>query len=285
MGWVQMTFPKTLQPKNFIKISAVVMEKGAVDVIIKNYSKDSLLPQYQMVVLFDNKSIAVQVKHAISAFFNIRYIRIGEIENKDWKKKAIDEFPLINIKNNLYIHPKWKHPPNNNIQHMVINTGISFGSGNHSTTKLCLEWIAESSEIQGCYVLDYGCGTGILAISSLLFGAKSVIATDIDPNALKETKKNAKDNNITDKKLQVCTIDKVPNNPVDILFANLYSFSTLVILEPILRQLIKIDGLILLSGFQSKESKHVEKTYFENFDIKNRLVKNDWVLLVAKRQI
>jgi ribosomal protein L11 methyltransferase len=284
MNWVQMIFPQTVKPKQFIYINAIIIEKGAVDVIIKNYSKDSFLPRHQMVALFDNKATALQVKNTICDFFKILNIKIGEIENKSWKKKAIDKFALINITNKLYIHPKWKKPPNNNIQHMVINTGISFGSGRHSATRLCLEWIAESSKIKNCNALDYGCGTGILAISSLLFGAKSVIATDIEPEALKETKKNSKDNNITDKQLQIYTVDKIPNKPVDILFANLYGASALITLEPILRQLVKINGLILLSGFQSKDSKQVEKTYLCNFDLKNTALKNDWVLLVSQRR-
>jgi ribosomal protein L11 methyltransferase len=285
MNWVQMTFPQTVKPKNFIYINAIIIEKGAVDVIIKNYSKDSLSPQHQMIALFDNKSTALQVKNTLCDFFKILNIKIGELENKSWKKQAIDKFSLINITNKLYIHPKWKQPPNNNnMQNMVINTGISFGSGKHSATKLCLGWIAKSSKIKDCNALDYGCGTGILAISSLLFGAKSVIATDIEPDALKETKKNAKDNNITGKQLQVYTVDKIPDNPVDILFANLYGASSLITLEPTLRQLIKIGGLILLSGFQSNESKYVEKAYLCNFDLKNRLVQNDWILLVAQRK-
>jgi ribosomal protein L11 methyltransferase len=278
-----MTFPKTVKLKNFIFLNAILVEKGAIKVIIKNYSEDNLSPKHQIIALFDNNSTAINVKDTICTFFNVGNIKIGDIENKDWKKRAIDNFSLINIIDKLYIHPKWKQPSNKNIRHMIINSGISFGSGKHSTTILCLEWIAQYTKIKGCDILDYGCGTGILAISSLLFGANSVIATDIDPNALKETQENAKANNISKKQLQIHEVDKIPSRQVDILFANLYFASALITLHSTLSNFTKIGGLLLLSGFQSKESNDVEKVYSSNFNIKNKIIKNDWVLLVTQR--
>lgn len=283
MKWVQMIFPN-IKLAYFASLKSILEEKGAVDVVIKNYSQDVSSPNQQVIALFDNISVATSVKNILMGFLNIVGIKIESLEDKNWQQQAITNFSGINIADKLYIHPHWKQAPNNHLKHMIINKGLSFGSGKHSTTILCLEWIVQSAEIQGRNILDFGCGTGILAISALLFGANSVIATDIDPEAIKETKENAKNNNITNQQLQACVVDELKKTELDIVFANLYFSSAIITLKPSLTSLVKIGGMLLLSGFQNKESIAVEEVYSDSFDIKKKLIKNDWVLLIAKRR-
>ena len=117
-------------------------------------------------------------------------IAIETVADEAWEKSWMSNFQAIQLENNFWICPSWQRPPDPNAVNLFIDPGLAFGSGSHNTTKLCLRWLAKTSLTNKC-VVDYGSGSGILAIAAALLEAKSVIAVDNDPQAIIATKDNS----------------------------------------------------------------------------------------------
>jgi ribosomal protein L11 methyltransferase len=153
---------------------------------------------------------------------------------------------------------------------------LAFGSGSHETTHLCLEYL-DSSNLKELTVIDYGCGSGILGIATLLLGAKNVIAVDIDPQAIIATKENAKINNV-DKKISIVSSDSLADKKVDLLIANILS-NPLMTLRDKFIELIKSNGRIVISGIMKKQLLEVSKHYEEFCTIVDVKERNKWCLI------
>lgn len=202
------------------------------------------------------------------------------IEDQDWVRLTQQHFQPQCYANHLWICPSWHTEPLTG--HVVsIDPGLAFGTGTHPTTSLCLDWLAHNPP-QNKTVIDYGCGSGILALAALILGAIHVYAVDHDEQALLATSNNAQLNTeITRDSLTVCYPEELPLIKADVIIANILS-GPLISLEPTLRQLIKPAGTLILSGILEQELPIILEAYQQHFDIIDVTTQEQWVRITAQ---
>jgi ribosomal protein L11 methyltransferase len=177
--------------------------------------------------------------------------------------------------------PSWLTPPEPNAVNIVLDPGMAFGTGTHATTGLCLEWLAAHPP-RGLDVIDYGCGSGILAIAALKLGARTALATDTDPQAFATARENAERNGVL-KRLSLCLPDNLSGNAAaDVVLANILA-PALVALAPALTRLIRPGGMLILSGLLAGQAEEVETAYRAHFDFE-RCLRDDWAMLAGSKR-
>ncbi len=203
------------------------------------------------------------------------------LEDKDWEREWMKNFHPIQCGQRLWICPSWREPPDPTAVNLKLDPGLAFGTGTHPTTKLCLQWLDQQA-LNDTLVVDYGCGSGILAIAALLLGARQALAVDNDPQALTATRDNAQRNDVQD---QVVTLlpDQVPDTQADVMVANILA-QPLIQLAPRLAALTRPGGLLALSGILREQAEGVAERYREWFDIDAIEVQEDWVRITGIRQ-
>ena len=171
------------------------------------------------------------------------------VPDVDWVRVTQAQFKPIRASERLWIVPSWDTPPEENALNMRLDPGVAFGTGSHPTTHLCIQWLDEHMP-QGASVLDYGCGTGILAIAAAMFGAGSVEGADIDPLAVDAAKFNAENNGITGR---FCLPEGISQGkPYDVVIANILC-NPLISLAPMLCAHVARGGSLVLSGILSDQ--------------------------------
>ena len=209
--------------------------------------------------------------------------KVELVEDKDWEREWMTHFHPMQFGERLWVCPSWKPVPNPKAVNLMLDPGLAFGTGTHPTTALCLRWLDQHAHVAGKEVIDYGCGSGILAIAALLLGAKSTIGVDLDPQALEATLDNASRNNISAEKLQVFLPDDEPSEPADIVLANILA-APLTQLAPKLAELTKAGGSITLSGILSEQSEEVRQTYQQWFDMAPADIFDGWAMLSGTKR-
>jgi len=210
---------------------------------------------------------------------------IEEIADRAWERVWLDEFKPTRFGRRLWVCPRGQRPapaetgPDTVI--VELDPGLAFGTGHHATTALCLE-LLDSADLAGKTVLDYGCGSGILAIAALRLGAARAVAVDHDPQALEATRSNALDNGVADR-LQVLAPEDLPAMRADVLLANILS-RTLVDLAPRLTELVAPGGVLALSGILNDQADEVAAAYRQNFDLEPPRDREDWTLIAGRRR-
>ena len=204
----------------------------------------------------------------------IASIRKHQLEDQQWERAFLDQFQPIPFGENLWICPSWHQPPDPDACNIIRDPGIAFGTGTHPTTALCLQFLAQHPPT-GKSVLDFGCGSGILAIAASKLGASSVRCTDIDPQALLATEDNARRNDIDPADLHITLPDAMDDVPVDYLLANILS-GPLVELEPQLAALTRPGAQLVLSGILPQQAESVMKAYARDFELDALTTENDW---------
>lgn len=205
--------------------------------------------------------------------------RIELLENQDWTRKWMEHFEPINIGSRLWICPSWRDTPDNNAVNLMLDPGLAFGTGTHPTTFLCLKWL-DANTLDNKTVVDYGCGSGILGIASLLLGAKHVVAVDNDPQALLATKDNAGRNKIEDNLIQAYLPDDTPQDQADIVIANILA-KPLYELKSRISKLCKPGGTIILSGILEDQAKELSLFYSEDFTMEAIVIEDGWARLTG----
>lgn len=213
--------------------------------------------------------------------WKISRITSEKIKDQDWERVWMDDFHPMQFGNNLWIYPSWSEVPVDDSVKIVLDPGLAFGSGTHPTTSLCLEWLDANPPVN-CSVIDYGCGSGILAIAASKLGATEIIATDIDEQALIATRDNINKNNIEEASIPSCFPEELPDAPVDLLIANILS-GPLASLESHFANLIKPGGRIVLSGILAEQADNIVMTYQRNFTDLSVSQKGDWIRVTGKR--
>ncbi len=194
------------------------------------------------------------------------------LEDQPWERAWLEHFQPLNF-GRLWVCPSGQTPPDPAAVCLTLDPGLAFGTGTHPTTALCLEWLADTP-LTGKTVIDYGCGSGILAIAALLLGAERAIACDIDPQALIATRENARKNRVADR-LHCCDPDEVPDEPADLVIANILA-GPLVELAPRLTALTRSGGRLVLSGVLESQLEAVEQAYRDHFDFDTPAVLEGW---------
>ncbi|AQZ35080.1 50S ribosomal protein L11 methyltransferase [Ectopseudomonas toyotomiensis] len=200
---------------------------------------------------------------------------VERIEDQDWERSWMDGFQPMRFGQRLWIVPSWHAAPQPDAVNLLLDPGLAFGTGTHPTTALCLEWL-DGQNLNNCSVLDFGCGSGILAIAALLLGAPQAAGTDIDPQALEASRDNASRNGIDPARFPVYLPADLPQQPADVVVANILA-GPLVSLAPQITSLVKGGGRLALSGILAEQAEEVRAAYASAFDLDPTAVKDGWV--------
>ena len=238
--------------------------------------------------LFEAGSDVQAVQQALATEFGLKIgdsLQLETLPDQDWERAWMDDFHPMRFGERLWICPSWTDPPDPTATNILLDPGLAFGSGTHPTTALCLEWLdiqAREGALQDCSVLDYGCGSGILAIAAALLGAGTVVGVDNDPQAVTATGNNRDLNGIDASRLSVHLPGEHPALAADIVIANILS-GPLQELMPILRDLVCPGGRIVLSGVLSQQSEELIEHYRQDFDMEAPVVRDEWVRIEGSR--
>ena len=190
------------------------------------------------------------------------------MEDQEWERTWMDAYEPIQIAEKYWIVPEWMEAPEADAVNIKLDPGLAFGTGNHASTFLCLQWLGKT-DVKDKIVIDYGCGSGILGVAALLLGAKKVYATDIDPQAVLATKQNAELNGVLEN-LYVGLPEEfnvaLKNEKADVFVANILA-GPLMMLAKEFSTLIKSDGEFALAGVIEEQVADVSSVYSEFFDI------------------
>ena len=274
----------------------ILLELGALSVSLADAKDEPLYeplpghtPVWQDSIvtgMFDSVHTPEQLYHDLSKRLPshlIGSIRQDELEDQDWVQVYRDHFQPIQCGKKLWIVPSWLEAPDPQAINIELDPGLAFGTGGHPTTALCLGWIAENN-IQGKTVIDYGCGSGILAIAACKFGAEKVLGVDIDPQAIDASRQNAERNTISEAHFTLSLPRQMDRSPVDLLIANILS-GPLVQLAPDLAELVKPGGKILLSGILRDQANEIKSAYQAFFELEPVCARDDWIRVTGTRRI
>lgn len=194
----------------------------------------------------------------------------------------MDDFAPMRFGERLWIVPSWSEAPDPQAVNLKLDPGLAFGTGTHETTALCLEWL-DRADLAGKTVLDFGCGSGVLAIAALLLGADSATGTDIDPQALTASMDNARNNGVVDN-LHLYLPEKMPADfGCDVLVANILA-GPLVELAAQLASYCRPGATLALSGILAEQADSVREAYAPWFDLTPTTQQGDWVRIDGVRK-
>jgi ribosomal protein L11 methyltransferase len=199
--------------------------------------------------------------------------------DEDWVRRSQEQFAPIEVSGQLWVVPSWHTPPRPDALNLVLDPGLAFGTGGHPTTRLCLAWL-ESRICGGETVLDYGCGSGILAIAALKLGAERAVGVDIDPDAIIAARANAERNRVTAEFFDT----RAPFSlTAELLVANILA-NPLKVLAPLLASYCATGAQLALSGILAPQAKDVEARYARWFVFEPAAEMEGWVCLSGMRK-
>lgn len=218
------------------------------------------------------KSVAIQ--KFTSAF--LQDWQLETLDDQVWERTWMEYYQPMKFGDRLWVCPTGQEISEPGTVCLTLDPGLAFGTGTHPTTALCLEWLS-NHDLTGKSVIDYGCGSGILAIASILLGAKHACAVDIDPQALTATQDNAKKNHI-ENKINAYLPDQFPSASADIVLANILA-KPLIELSPLISKLVKPTGKLVLSGILNEQAESVIKAYTPFLTINPLIQQEEWCRL------
>jgi ribosomal protein L11 methyltransferase len=295
MAWIALRF--TVAGAEAEAWADALLEAGAlsVDVLDAAAGTKNEIPQFGepgefepgvwannlLSALFDESADPDAIVASIAAAHGWRapvVYTLSRVEEQDWVRLTQAQFEPIRISQRLWVIASWHTAPDPGAINLVVDPGLAFGTGSHPTTRLCLSWL-DANVRGGEWVLDYGCGSGILAIAAMRLGAGYVAGTDIDPQALVAASANARMNCVD------CTFaeaDALPAQEYDIVVANILT-NPLRMLAPALSQRVKSEGRIVLSGILADQAGEVIDAYRRWFNIDVWQTEEGWVALEGTR--
>ena len=194
----------------------------------------------------------------------------------------MDNFHPMRFGERLWIVPSWHAAPEPDAVNLLLDPGLAFGTGTHPTTSLCLQWL-DAQQLQGKTLIDFGCGSGILAIAGLLLGAEHAVGTDIDIQALEASRDNAQRNQVADDRFDLYLPEQMPDTPADVLVANILA-GPLVSLAPRLASLVKPGGLLALSGILAEQTDEILQAYRDDFELDPVANQEGWIRVSGRRR-
>jgi ribosomal protein L11 methyltransferase len=295
MAWVSLKIEA--QDNTADLISDTLMAQGALSAIIEDANADTLdeqpifgepgdpppgIWQQNLVsALFDEGVNISKIMADLQQQTKLSHLQYSTeiIQEQDWVRATQSQFDPIKITDSLWIVPTWHSAPNADAINIVLDPGLAFGTGSHPTTHLCLAWLTQTVSAHDT-VLDYGCGSGILAIAAKKLGAASVVGTDIDPQAIQSSLYNAEQNNVI---AEFYHASQYQTCEFDIVVANILS-SALSVLAPALAKSCKDGGKIALSGILKEQAADVSAIYAQWFNMQAPQTMDAWVLLTGIRK-
>ncbi len=203
-------------------------------------------------------------------------VEFAQVADQDWVRATQSQFQPVHVSSRLWVVPTWHAAPDPAAINLVIDPGLAFGTGTHPTTRLCLAWL-DANLRGGESVIDYGCGSGILAIAAMKLGAARATGVDIDAQALLAARHNAMQNQVH---MEVLAAEDDAPDAADIVLANILA-NPLKLLAPLLTRLTHPRGRILLSGILEHQAGEVEEAYRNAFQLERAAQDDGWVLLTG----
>jgi ribosomal protein L11 methyltransferase len=233
----------------------------------------------RMVALFAQQAAAREAAVLLEAqdfFADCELLGIQTVEDQDWVRLTQSQFAPVEVTPDFWIVPTWHEPPEQARQIIRLDPGLAFGTGTHPTTRMCLRWIAQH-DVQGQRVLDYGCGSGILAIGAAKYGATDIDAVDIDEAAVTSTELNAQANAV---QLQAGLPDKAQGQYQTVL-ANILA-TPLKVLAPLLCSYVAPGGHLVLAGILERQAEELKAAYAPWVALEVTDNQEGWILMTAK---
>jgi len=207
---------------------------------------------------------------------------LREVADQDWVRLTQSQFEPIHIGKNIWVVPSWHEAPDPNALVLELDPGLAFGTGSHPTTRLCMEWL-EANAPQGRSVLDYGCGSGILAMVAKKLGAVDVAGVDIDPQAIVSARDNALRNQCEiDYYLPEAYASRSKGQPFDVVVANILS-GPLKLMAPMLSSYVAQGGMLVLSGVLDRQAEEVAAAYAPFMQLTVWAERDGWIALAGQK--
>lgn len=292
MPWTQLSLEAgDLDPE---QLSDRLLEAGAVSVTFQDAADEPVLePVPGATPLWSRTRVVALFEAGLSTEDLIDGLRepLGEaaerievstLDDRDWVRAWMDGFRPMRFGERVWICPSHQPPPDPGAVNILLDPGLAFGTGTHPTTALCLEWL-DRHPPAGLEAIDYGCGSGVLAIAALKLGARQVWGVDNDPQALIATRDNAGRNGVGDD-IETCLPDDLPS-PVqaDLMLANILA-NPLVELAPILAGQVRPGGVIVLSGILAEQADMIRAAYAGAFESLVVDAQDGWVRISGRRR-
>jgi ribosomal protein L11 methyltransferase len=207
------------------------------------------------------------------------HFTVTNVPEQEWVSLAQTQFAPIQISSRLWIVPSWHIPPDPGAINIALDPGLAFGTGSHTTTRLCLRWLDEHIK-GGEAVLDYGCGSGILAIAALKLGAGCAFGVDSDPQAVLVSQANAEQNRV---QAAFYTPQAAPQFQADVVLANILA-NPLKVLAPLLADATRGGGVLVLSGILADQARDVGQAYRDWFDLYEMCEEQGWVRICGMKR-
>ncbi len=234
----------------------------------------------RVIALFPDEAVAREAAALLPLqdfFADCRLLEVAALPDQDWVRLTQSQFDPVEITPEFWIVPTWHEPPAQARQVIRLDPGLAFGTGTHPTTRMCLRWTA-TRPVAGQRVLDYGCGSGILAIGAARFGAGEIDAVDIDPAAVRATQDNAQANDVALR----AGLPEVARGEYDPVLANILA-TPLKVLAPLLCGHVKPGGHLVLAGILERQAEELQAAYapYLALEVTDRM--DGWILMTGRR--
>lgn len=288
MPWLQLHLTVTKQQTPLLEL--LLENLGALSVTLLDAADEPMLEpapgetplwtHTRVTGLFEGSTDPDQLRSQLNQALNTdtsQQLELEVLEDQAWERAWLEHFHPLQFGKRLWICPTGKQVHATDAVVIRLDPGLAFGTGTHPTTALCLEWL-DAADIQGKTIIDYGCGSGVLAIAALKLGAAKAIAVDYDPQAIIATNSNARINQVNERLLAVSSEDFQPQK-ADVVMANILA-NILQDLAPNISELVKPGGQLVLSGILQDQAQQVIQAY-NTFDFNTPTQHDDWVRLQA----
>jgi ribosomal protein L11 methyltransferase len=234
----------------------------------------------RMLALFADRAAADEAAALLQAqdfFADCRLLGVAEVPEQDWVRLTQSQFAPVDITPEFWIVPTWHEPPAQAKTVIRLDPGLAFGTGTHPTTRMCLRWIARHGAPGLGRVLDYGCGSGILAIGAAKFGARDIDAVDIDEAAVASTRLNAEANGVA----LNAGLPELAQGQYQTVLANILA-TPLKVLAPLLCSRVAAGGALVLAGILERQAEELQQAYAPYGQLQVADTEDGWVLMTAR---
>ncbi len=286
MPWLQIILDTDAQTVELISDGLFAI--GAISVTLQDAENQPLYEpplnttpiweRTQIVGLFENDTDSAELQsqlQAVLAPLPLPPYQLQTLEDKEWSRVWMEDFRPMRFGERVWICPSWQTPPNPEAVNILLDPGLAFGTGTHTTTALCLEWLDKQTDLSGKTLIDYGCGSGILAITAAKLAAAHVWAVDNDPQALLATKENAKKNHV-EAAISPVLPQQLPALKADGMLANILA-TPLIELAATFAAHLNDGAPLVLSGILKEQTDDVIAAYRPYFAITEVMERDNWM--------
>ncbi len=261
--------------------AAVTLEDNADQALFEQGQGEQLWQQTRVTGLFPADTDTDQLWQSLPRELREQSLQSAEIlEDRDWEREWMQHYQPLQYAPGLWICPSWMQVPEPGAINIMLDPGLAFGTGTHPTTAMCLQQLS-TLDLSAREVIDFGCGSGVLAIGALLLGASSALAVDTSPQALVATRGNAQRNHIAEQRLRICLPTALNGDEqADLVVANILA-GPLCELAPLLCRQLRPGGIIILSGILLEQVEMLQASY--EIDLRIAAEKEGWVALRGER--